>query len=86
MLFGEKVTFLSQYLLFSVTTTAPAIIVESVMVKIYTRWTKASKIGREVFMSHLLILEEVPKILPPEHSYIGEYIVSIAPRGKNAFP
>jgi len=37
-------------------------IAESVMVKIYTRRTKAPKLVIEVFMDHLLILEEVPKI------------------------
>jgi len=29
------------------------------MVKIYTRWTKAPKLVRKVFMGHLLILERV---------------------------
>jgi len=37
------------------------LILESVMVKIYTR-IKAPKLVREVFMGHLLILEGVLKI------------------------
>jgi len=32
------------------------------MVKIYTQWTKATKLIREVLMGHLLVLEGVPKI------------------------
>jgi len=56
------------------------------MVKIYTRWTKAPKLLREVLIGHLLVLKEVPEIFtlwtPPNWGYI---IVSSAPSGKNVF-
>jgi len=65
----------------------PCEIVQSVMVKIYTRWTTAPKLVREVLMGHLLILEEMPKIFssetPPNRGY---NIVSSSPSGKNVFP